>query len=66
MYNNNLLSDVTVKFSGQKVVAHKAILALKSEYFRRAFAGKFLVCLQAMSGKWLYQKSCANAHVGRN
>lgn len=39
------MSDVTVKFSGQHVFAHKAILAQKSAYFYAAFTGSFPVCL---------------------
>ncbi|KAG9592706.1 hypothetical protein KCU77_g4249, partial [Aureobasidium melanogenum] len=37
LYNNNTLSDITVKFNGRQVYAHKAILAQKSAYFMTAF-----------------------------
>ncbi|THZ60531.1 hypothetical protein D6C86_04964 [Aureobasidium pullulans] len=43
LFNNEQLSDVTVKFSGQQLFAHKAVLARKSKYFYRAFTGKFPV-----------------------
>ncbi|CAD0112091.1 unnamed protein product [Aureobasidium uvarum] len=39
--NNNTLSDITIKFNGQQICAHKAILAQKSEYVMTAFTSKF-------------------------
>ncbi|KAL2026510.1 hypothetical protein VTO58DRAFT_102490 [Aureobasidium pullulans] len=41
LYNNESLSDITISFSGQQVIAHKAILAHKSTYFLRAFTSLF-------------------------
>ncbi|KAI4723123.1 hypothetical protein E4T48_00673 [Aureobasidium sp. EXF-10727] len=44
LYNNSTLSDITIKFNGRQVCAHKAILAHKSGYFMTAFTSKFQVC----------------------
>ncbi|KAH0270730.1 hypothetical protein KCU91_g7877, partial [Aureobasidium melanogenum] len=43
LYNNNTLSDITIKFNGRQVSAHKAILAQKSAYFMTTFTGQFPV-----------------------
>ncbi|KAI4765841.1 hypothetical protein E4T52_02818 [Aureobasidium sp. EXF-3400] len=45
LYGDSDLSDITVKFNGQHVLAHKAILAHKSTYFRKAFTGLFPVAI---------------------
>lgn len=45
LFNDEQLSDVTIRFSGQQLFAHKAVLARKSKYFYRAFTGKFPVRL---------------------
>ncbi|KAG9676938.1 hypothetical protein KCU99_g2159, partial [Aureobasidium melanogenum] len=37
LFNSNTLSDITMKFNGRQVSAHKAILAQKSGYFMTAF-----------------------------
>jgi len=37
------MSDVIVKFSGQHVLAHKAVLANECAYFYAAFTGSFSV-----------------------
>ncbi|GAB7356779.1 hypothetical protein MBLNU459_g7673t2 [Dothideomycetes sp. NU459] len=39
LFNDPLLSDVTLKFSGTELKAHKAILAHSSRHFRTAFNG---------------------------
>ncbi|KAK5170355.1 uncharacterized protein LTR77_004942 [Saxophila tyrrhenica] len=36
-FNSSTFSDVTLKFSGQELLAHKVILACASPYFKRAF-----------------------------
>ncbi|KAI5200832.1 hypothetical protein E4T38_06359 [Aureobasidium subglaciale] len=41
--NSSTLSDVVIKFSGQQVHAHKAILAHKFVYFLQAFTSMFKV-----------------------
>ncbi|KAG9598890.1 hypothetical protein KCU77_g6244, partial [Aureobasidium melanogenum] len=43
LYNNNTLSDITTKFNGRQVSAHKAILAQKSAYSMTTFTGQFPV-----------------------
>ncbi|KEQ61160.1 uncharacterized protein M437DRAFT_26213, partial [Aureobasidium melanogenum CBS 110374] len=42
-FNNEFLSDVTLKFGGQQLSCHKVVLARKSEYFFRAFSSQFPV-----------------------
>ena len=42
-FDNKDLSDVTIKFSGQQLFAHKIVLARKSKYFLKAFTGGFPV-----------------------
>lgn len=39
------MSDVTVKFSGQDIFAHKAVLANECAFFYAAFTGSFPVSL---------------------
>lgn len=41
MYNNPTTSDVTIRFGGQTVYAHKATLSEHSEVFYHAFQGPF-------------------------
>ncbi|KAH0363599.1 hypothetical protein KCU65_g7381, partial [Aureobasidium melanogenum] len=36
LYNSDTLSDITIKFNGRQICAHKAILAHKSAYFMTA------------------------------
>ncbi|KAI4723124.1 hypothetical protein E4T48_00674 [Aureobasidium sp. EXF-10727] len=44
LYNNQILSDVQIKLrDGQRIFAHKALLARRSEWFLRAFTGGFSV-----------------------
>lgn len=42
-FDNAILSDVTIKFSGQQIYAHKVTLSKKCEYFFKAFTGGFPV-----------------------
>jgi BTB/POZ domain len=42
-YNSSTYSDVTVKFSGHQIVAHKLLLSSQSKWFAKAFEGKFKV-----------------------
>ncbi|KAG9652273.1 hypothetical protein KCU95_g5252, partial [Aureobasidium melanogenum] len=46
LYNNNTLSDITIKFNDRQVFAHKVILAQKSAYFMTAFTSLLPVRLQ--------------------
>ncbi|KAG9821564.1 hypothetical protein KCU98_g10599, partial [Aureobasidium melanogenum] len=43
LYNNTTLFDITVKFNGRQVYAHKAILAQMSAYIMTAFTSLFSV-----------------------
>lgn len=38
VFGDAALSDVTIKFSGRQIRAHKIILSIRSKYFERAFA----------------------------
>ena len=45
MFDNEALSDVQIKLrDGERIFAHKQILAQKSDWFFRAFNGDFPVC----------------------
>lgn len=36
-FNQDAFSDITIRFSGEEIKAHKIILCSKSKYFMRAF-----------------------------
>lgn len=38
LYGEITFADVTVKFSGRELRAHKVILGMRSKYFKRALA----------------------------
>lgn len=44
-YGNPRFSDVTIKFSGRELKAHKLVLCSRSKYFQRALGedGAFMV-----------------------
>ena len=46
-YGEPAFSDMTIKYSGKELKAHKIILCTRSKYFRQAFGegGKFKVSM---------------------
>ncbi|ORY09036.1 ankyrin repeat-containing domain protein [Clohesyomyces aquaticus] len=46
-FNSNTLSDLTVRFSGRELKAHKVILCIHSQWFAKAFRGNFLEASQS-------------------
>ncbi|KAG9530516.1 hypothetical protein KCU93_g2682, partial [Aureobasidium melanogenum] len=59
LFNVDTLSDVTVKFSRISIHAHKSILSLNSNYFHKAFSGKW----QEATGKEIDLKSSDNPNA---
>ncbi|KAF2816522.1 uncharacterized protein BDZ99DRAFT_566341 [Mytilinidion resinicola] len=46
-FNSDILSDLTVRFSGREVKAHKVILCIHSRWFANALTGSFLEASQS-------------------
>ena len=38
LYGEPAFADVTIKYSGRQLRAHKVVLGMRSKYFKRAFA----------------------------
>lgn len=38
LFGEQAFADVTIKYSGRELRAHKVILSMRSKYFERAFA----------------------------
>jgi len=57
LFNDKTLSDVRIKLRhGLNVFGHKSILVRQSDWFYRAFTGKFPVC-DRQSPSWVFPSS---------